>query len=437
MNSLNFRHIWCGAAVLVLASALQAAPVLTVRADKQEALYRSGEPIVFKLKLADDGKALANQTLNYQLSGDVKVNARGTVTTDQAGLAEFKTALDRPGFLKLTANAVLDGKKVQGSGGAGIEPRRITPARPKPQDFDAFWDARKKAIDQFPLRVKLTPVPPKDARLSDRVEVYDLEIAMPEGNPVRGYLALPVKAAVGSLPAQVSFQGAGVHDSGQPLGAALEGKIGIEINAHGILNGQPKSYYEDLNKGALKSYRYDGCTSRETIYFRTMFERVYQAMRYAMSRPEWDGRTLIAVGGSQGGGQALIAAGLVPQVSCLVAYVPALCDHGGITIGRESGWPRFHWNENGRKPEAIAAADYVDAVNFATRINPDADCLLTSAYIDLSCNPASVYACFNTIPAKNKLQHDDVESDHSIPRTTYGIGNDFIRKHVDKMKKGK
>ena len=336
------------AALLLLPGAVMAEVKLTVRADRETAIYRANEPIKFKIKLADDGKGLGNQKMTYDLSGDVAVNKKGELVTDANGEAELATALARPGFLKCTAK-LASNPKVEGSGGAGIDPLKITPSRPKPADFDAFWDNRKKAIDNFPWQVKLTPVDSNNPK----VKLYDLEVALPEGAPMRGYLAIPADAKAKSLPAYVSYHGAGVRSSGRPVGMAAQGVIALDINAHGILNGQPDAFYKDLETGALKSYRYDGCEDRDKSYFRGMFERVYQSLRYVKSRPEWDGKNLIVYGGSQGGGQALVAAGLDPAVTCCVALVPALCDHaasptvakaaGRASSGVPAGLPRPSW----------------------------------------------------------------------------------------------
>lgn len=420
------------AVALLLPGAVMAEAKLTVRADRESAIYQANEPIKFKIKLADDGKGLGNQKLTYDLSGDVAVNKKGELVTDANGEAELATALARPGFLKCTAK-LASNPKVEGSGGAGIDPLKITPSRPKPADFDAFWDNRKKIIDNFPWQVKLTPVDSNNPK----VKLYDLEVALPEGAPMRGYLAIPADAKAKSLPAYVSYHGAGVRSSGRPVGMAAQGVIALDINAHGILNGQPDAFYKDLETGALKSYRYDGCEDRDKSYFRGMFERVYQSLRYVKSRPEWDGKNLIVNGGSQGGGQALVAAGLDPAVTCCVALVPALCDHGGIANGRESGWPRFQWSSGGITPAKLAAADYIDAVNFVTRVNPDAEFYLSTGFIDLSCNPASVYAAYNTIPAKNKFIQNDVESAHPILRSTSDAANAVVRKYIEKAKSAK
>lgn len=430
------KFVLSGALLLCGAGMLCAAPVLKVSADREEALYKVGEPFRFLIELTDDGKPLAGEKIYCNFIGEETARGRAEVTTDAAGKAEVSRTFGRPGFIRCAASAQVGGKKVSASGGAGAEPEKIVPARPEPADFDAYWAGVKAELNAMPLKVKLTQVEPPQKGVRDRVKVYDFEINMPSGRPVRGYLAMPSGAAAKSLPAQVSFHGAGVRGSSMPVGTALKGRIAIDINAHGIENGKPKEYYENLLKGDLRSYRYDGRTSRDTIYFRGMYQRIYRTLQFVKSLPEWDGRTLIAVGTSQGGGQALVAAGIDPDVTCCVAYVPALCDHGGFAVGRESGWPRFHKEEGGTSPEVMTAADYIDAVNFARKIT-GADTVLTTGFIDLSCAPSSVFAAYNVIPSGSKQIWCSPPSDHSVPREFYSRGDEFIRRHVEKMKQGK
>ena len=430
------KFVLSGALLLCGAGMLCAAPVLKVSADREEALYKVGEPFRFLIELTDDGKPLAGEKIYCNFIGEETARGRAEVTTDAAGKAGVSRTFGRPGFIRCAASAQVGGKKVSASGGAGAEPEKIVPARPEPADFDAYWAGVKAELNAMPLKVKLTQVEPPQKGVRDRVKVYDFEINMPSGRPVRGYLAMPSGAAAKSLPAQVSFHGAGVRGSSMPVGTALKGRIAIDINAHGIENGKPKEYYENLLKGDLRSYRYDGRTSRDTIYFRGMYQRIYRTLQFVKSLPEWDGRTLIAVGTSQGGGQALVAAGIDPDVTCCVAYVPALCDHGGFAVGRESGWPRFHKEEGGTSPEVMTAADYIDAVNFARKIT-GADTVLTTGFIDLSCTPSSVFAAYNVIPSGSKQIWCSPPSDHSVPREFYSRGDEFIRRHVEKMKQGK
>ncbi len=96
-------------------------------------------------------------------------------------------------------------------------------------------------------------------------------------------------------------------------------------------------------------------------------------------------------------------AGLDPDVVLICARVPAMCDHGGILAGRESGWPRLVQLKNGKPvdPEIARTAAYYDCAFFARRIKAEA--YLTVGLIDRTCCPCSVYAAFNAIPGKKHI----------------------------------
>ena len=126
----------CAAAAV----SLNAAPVLHVAADRADALYRKGEPISFQISLTDEGRPLASQKVNWEFFGDDAVRGRGTLVTDAAGKAVLVRKLDRSGFMRCRAEAVIDGKKISGSGGAGVEPQNITPPPPAPPRFGGFLD---------------------------------------------------------------------------------------------------------------------------------------------------------------------------------------------------------------------------------------------------------------------------------------------------------
>ena len=103
-------------------------------------------------------------------------------------------------------------------------------------------------------------------------------------------------------------------------------------------------------------------------------------------------------GNSQGGGTALAVAGLNKKISCVVASVPALSDHGGWLKGRKSGWPDLHGYLKGAADNASA---YFDVSTFAARINVPT--LISVGYIDTTCSPTSVYSAFNNLKGKKEI----------------------------------
>ena len=172
-----------------------------------------------------------------------------------------------------------------------------------------------------------------------------------------------------------------------------------------------------MTKKGGKFYRYYhwGADDLQKNYFPDMFRRAYRALQFIKSLPEWDHRTLIVRGGSQGGGQALVAAGLDPQVTLCIALIPALCDHGGNQAGRVSGWPRYFSTDAYKKnpDKAAAALDMIDAVFFARRIR-NAQVLVSVGFVDRTCVPDSGYAAYNAIPSEKKEIFNDFLKAHAI-----------------------
>lgn len=301
------------------------APVITLKAatDHFDAMYDIGETVTFTLDVQQNGKPLSDGKVVCVLSKDgVQPQPPQTITVKD-GKAKLVGKLDEPGFLLLRASA----GKVSAMAGAAYAPLQIKPSMPVPDDFDAFWEAQKTALAKVPATATLTPVTavPKD------VEAFDLQLEC-LGQPVSGYLARPKDAKVQSLPAILLVHGAGVRSAslGSTAWAGREGgMLALDINAHGIPNGKPKEFYDALASGELKDYRQRGNQDRDQCYFKGMFLRLIRAIDFLTSQPEWDGKTLIVYGSSQGGFQALAAAGLDSRVTFICAGVPAGCDHTG------------------------------------------------------------------------------------------------------------
>jgi cephalosporin-C deacetylase-like acetyl esterase len=412
---LHLRQFFCVAALLMsvtCATAQDAKPstnyVLKVTTDRADALYKQGETVTFQVELALDKQPVADAEVLWTITKDgVPPTTSGKVKLAN-GAATITGKLEEPGFLLCRATFTsADKKAYTGLGGAGIDPLNIKPSQPVPADFDSFWAAQKKQLAAVPVNARLTPV--KQAMAG--VAAFDLQ-ADSVGAPVSGYFAKPEGAKPKSLPIILTVHGAGVRGSslGGATSWAKQNFLAMDINAHGLPNGQPDKFYSDLAAGALKDYRTRGRESRDTVYFRGMFLRLVRALDFLTAQPEWDGKTVVVSGASQGGYQAIVAAGLDPRVTFLAAGVPAGCDHTGSTVNRISGWPKFI--ATGEQPPAsvVEAVRYYDAMNFATRTKAGA--VFTVGFIDVTCPPTSVYAAYNNISGKKSI-HNDPDAGHT------------------------
>ena len=399
--------------------------VLKVTTDRTDALYKQGETVTFKLELTLDRKPVADAEVQWIITKDgVPPTTSGKVKLAN-GVATTTGKLEEPGFLLCRATFTsADKKTYTGLGGAGVDPLNIKPSQPVPADFDAFWAAQKKTLAAVPVNARLTPV--KQATAG--VAAFDMQ-ADCIGAPVSGYFAKPEGTKPGSLPIILTVHGAGVRSAslGSATSWAKQNFLALDINAHGLPNGRPDKFYSDLAAGELKDYRTRGRESRDTVYFRGMFLRLVRALDFLTAQPEWDGKTVVVSGASQGGYQAIVAAGLDSRVTFLAAGVPAGCDHTGSTVNRINGWPKFI--ATGEEPPAsvLAAVRYYDAMNFATRTKAGA--VFTVGFIDVTCPPTSVYAAYNNLSGKKSI-HNDPEAGHTSTAKAGAAIRSAITQHL-------
>lgn len=407
-------------------------PVLSVGTDRPDALYRKGEAATFNIRLEQDGKPLDAEVQWTLLKNGANEKKEGVVTLHE-GMACITGTLDEAGFLPCAVKCEINGKKLDAEAAAGFDPLKIVASMPVPDDFDAFWNEKKKQLAAVPMKVQLTQV----ESTRPNVEVFDVQ-ADCLGAPVSGYLGRPVGAKPKSLPALLSLHGAGVvsSDKGQAIHWAGMGMLALDINAHGLPNGKPVEFYETLKEGDLKSYAFIGCESRETNYFLGMYLRALRALDVLASQPEWDGHTLIVYGASQGGQQAIAAAALDSRVSLLVAGVPAMSDPNGTTIGRIDGAffvvSRKPGANGGFSPEVVESARYYTGANFASRVKVPTQ--FTVGFIDHSCPPTLVYSAYNKIATADKKIHNGTTSGHALSEESRAIMQSAVSTHVKEQR---
>ena len=392
---MNGHHLWFGRALAlaILAPVLAlAAPGITLRTDRPAGIYQPSEAIVWR---AQENPELTNGIIgaSYTLKqGGGKLLGAGPVELKD-GTATFSFTAQGPGaILAEVTGTNRDGRVVHALAGAVIAPEKITVSSPCPDDFDAFWKAKIQELSAVPENPVL-----QSADSGKRgVNYWKIQLDNLRGAHIQGQLARPV--AGDKLPAMLVVQWAGVYPLQKEWATdlAAQGWLTLNIMAHDLPIDQPASYYEQLTKGALANYTAIGNDDREKSYFLRMFLACYRAVEYLSERPDWDGRTLIVSGTSQGGLQSLVAAGLNHKVTGLMALVPAGCDDTGDLVGRKPGWPYWMASAGDRDLEKVRETSrYFDAVNFAARATCPA--LIGLGLIDTTSPPSGVYAAINQL----------------------------------------
>jgi cephalosporin-C deacetylase-like acetyl esterase len=280
--------------------------------------------------------------------------------------------------------------------GAAVAPTKIPMSTARPADFDGFWDAKLAAQAKVPINAVLTPVPSDVSGVT--MSIFTLDAL---GSHAHGYLARPAKE--GKFPAVIQLQYAGVYALNAKADAerAAEGWLVLNVDSHDKAPNDPSG-------NIPKDYQTIGDTDREKSYFLDMYLRDSRVLDYLLTRPDWNGKTVVLTGGSMGGQQSMALAGLRPEkITAVLVCVPAGADSDGDLHGRKAGYP-FWPSDNA---DAMRTGLYFDTVNFASRVR--APVMAGMGFIDTVSPPAGIWSMLNQIPVpKEPVPVIDSEHDN-------------------------
>jgi len=381
-----------------------AALALSIVPDRKDGLYASGDTVTWTIDVAD---AKTDRATLEKLDYTVKKDGEGVVGKGQidlaAGPATVTGTRAEPGALMLSITKPGGNGLPLGVGGAMYDWQKVKLSQPAPADFDQFWSEKLKELAAVPVNPVLQKV---DVPNAPGTEYYKVTLDNIGGAHVQGQLARPVSGE--KFPAVLILQYAGVYPlkKDEVVNRAAKGWLALNISAHDLPIDESDDFYKQKKDGDLKNYVYMGSEDREKSYFLRMLLGCVRAAEYLASRPDWDGRTLIVTGTSQGGLQSLATAALFPKITGLMVNVPAGCDVYGpkATPARAFGWPYWlsNWGPKDRDPAKVAAtAGYFDAAYFAERVKCPS--LISVGLIDETSRPYGVIAAYNAIQAPKEL----------------------------------
>ena len=324
-----------------------------------------------------------------EITGDqpemIYVAVEPYATLDKAAAPAADTAVGSTSTVPTPAPTYLGGNTGRDNGlyavGAAVAPAKIQLATPRPDDFDTFWEGKLTDQSKVPINAALTPVQTDVPGVE--LNIFALDAL---GSHAHGYVAKPARE--GKFPALIQLQYAGVYALNAHAAAehAADGWLFINVDSHDKMPTDPSG-------NIPRNYQTIGNTDREKSYFLDMYLRDSRALDYLLTRPDWDGKTIVLTGGSMGGQQSLVLAGLRPEkISAVLVCVPAGADTNGDLHGRKAGYP--NWPSD--NPDVMKTALYFDTVNFASHIH--APVLAGMGFIDTISPPAGVWTALNQIP---------------------------------------
>jgi cephalosporin-C deacetylase len=298
-----------------------------------------------------------------------------------------------------------------------------------PEDFAGFWMENLKLDNLETASLELQaisyPLP--------QVEVFMASLPAGDGVILKGYYLRPAyykknllkyserdESVAPRFPGLVRFHGYSGNRGqiSELLFWALQGYAILGLDVRGQCGETPdgRSYL----MGGFSGWMTLGLDSPQNHYFRQVYLDAVRAMEALSRQPEVDEKQIGVFGKSQGGGLAIIAAGLAngfgkdlgmkAQVKAVSAAIPFLADfRGGFEQHSDGPLAELSWYfrlfdpEHKREEEVFKVLDYFDAIHFASLFSDQVSCLVSIGLKDMSCPPPTIYALYNALSGKKKL----------------------------------
>lgn len=395
-------------------------------------IYKSGDKPVIEIQLYKYGMPVVSQKIKVT-EGTILLEPEYTdEITVKNGKAVYKMhPSKRAGFREVTFDFVdpVSGKSHWHHITVGFDPDKIKPYTQEPKDFKSFWDSELKKNKEIPAEYKVTRL---EQFCNENHETYLVKMKVDNLHIAYGYLCKPVGAAAGSLPALFCPPGAGIKPIGPAMHFADDGYISVNCEIHGIDPMLDKEHYNEIYS-AFKESRYHsyysiGIESRERYYMKHVYLAMVRWIDFLIAQPEWDGKNVIAKGGSQGGGLSIVTAALDPRVTLCVPNYPALADMcAGADPKRSSGYPHYEREPEFLTETALKTLPYFDVCNFAKYVK--CPTYMSWGFNDGTCPAECSYAVWNLLSCPKESLITPV-NEHWTTEETGKVQDKWIKKHL-------
>jgi len=271
------------------------------------------------------------------------------------------------------------------------------PPLTKASDFEAFW---RETLSSYVLDDPKPTLVAIESPITE-VEIFDVTIPGYNQDPVKGWFLTP-KNLTTSQPVVVIFEGygGGRGNYNEWLFWANCGYPTLVMDTRGQGGGHRRGDTPDGSyprSSSTPGFMTMGIESKEDYYYRRVFSDAVAFVRAAKKLPHANPNRIVTTGGSQGGGIALAAASLAPEVFATMPDVPFLC-HIHRAIELTDAYPyqeivnycRIHRTDSARALETLT---YFDVMNLVT--SAKAHALISLGMHDPICPPDTIFAMRN------------------------------------------
>lgn len=394
--------------------------------DHADWIYATGEHARIEVQFYKYGIP-RDAVVEYAVGGDLLKSDRNGHVTLRNGRATIDMGTSKtPGFRDLRLTTTVDGTTYRHHVKVGFSPEKIVPFTHEPGDFTDYW--RRAIADNQKIPMKYTKELAGEL-CDDVTEAYLVKLQIDRRHWLYGYLLLPRGAKAGTCPVVLTPPGAGVKTIKEVTTRPYyqeAGMVRLVTEIHGLRPTMDEHDFADI-RSAFSDYLEMGLDSPDHYYMRHVYLGLVRCIDFLTSLPEWDGRNVAVVGGSQGGALSLITAALDRRVTLCVANHPALSDMAAGSVGHTSGYPHFKAEEGMYSEANIRTMAYYDVVNFARHVT--CPTYLTWGFNDDTCPPTTSYAVWNTLTCEKESLITPINEHWTSDATNRGQ-MEWIRKRL-------
>ena len=359
--------------------------------DHADWIYKTGEDAIVEVQFYKYGIP-RDVEVEYSIGTDLLPSDKKGKTTLKQGRAKINMGTSKqPGFRDMRLTATIDGTTYRHHVKVGFSPEKIQPFTQEPKDFQSYWQKAVEENKKTEMKYTITAV----SDMSDETtDAFLVKLKVDSRHWLYGYLLYPKNAAPGSCPVVLTPPGAGVKTIKEVTSRPYfqqNGMIRFVTEIHGLRPTLDEEDFIDV-RSAFSEYLEMGLDNPDHFYMRHVYLGLVRCIDFLTSLPEWDGKNVAVLGGSQGGALSIIAAALDKRVNLCVANHPALSDMAAGSKDLTSGYP--HYKKDFYSDANVRTMAYYDVVNFARHVT--CPVYMTWGYNDDTCPPTTSYAVWNT-----------------------------------------
>ncbi|CAM3739812.1 acetylxylan esterase [Marinicrinis lubricantis] len=303
------------------------------------------------------------------------------------------------------------------------------PYRTSPPDLDAFWERVKQLSSNessFASRRS------ERETLFHGVNVYDVQYEGFEETTIHGLYMVPqLKSLDKTAPCLITFPGytGGKGDPEDYAHLLLMGYAVFAVDVRG--QGGDTGNRLPMEHGGVKGWITQNILDVERCYYKAIAVDALRAVTWLSEQLEIDSGRIGVIGGSQGGGLALITAAMHEQIRLCVADIPNMC-HMDYGVMHSTGSLSEVADFCRRFPEHMVAVlrhlSYFDMLNLSDRLH--VPLLMSVGLKDTVCLPEQIVPVYRSAASEIKRIEFYPFTGHAVEKAQRRIGMQFIHQYL-------